>query len=204
MSADIVDEEGRTTAVGEVGELVLRDANIGMTRGVWRDPERYLETYWNQYDGRLWRQGDWARRDEDGQWFVEGRSDDTLKIAGKRTGPAEIEGLALATGAVSEAAAVGVPDPISGQALLLAMVPAAGVEPGPGLERAIADAVGTGLGRPFRPKRQLFVSDLPKTRNTKILRRVVKAVVTGGDPGDLTALLNPEAIEELKRVAAER
>ena len=149
----------------------------------------------------LWRQGDWARRDEDGQWFGEGRLDDTLKIAGKRTGPAEIEGLALATGAVSEAAAVGVPDPVTGQALLLAMVPSVGVEPGPELERTIADAVGAGLGHPFRPKRQLFVSDLPKTRNTKILRRVVKAVVTGGEPGDLAALLNPEAIVELERVA---
>ena len=202
VSADVVDEEGRPVATGEVGELVLREANIGMTRGVWRDSARYLDTYWNKYEGRLWRQGDWARRDEDGQWFVEGRSDDTLKIAGKRTGPAEIEGLALATGVVSEAAAVGVPDPVTGQALLLAMVPSVGVEPGPELERIIADAVGTGLGRPFRPKRQLFVSDLPKTRNTKILRRVVKAVVTGGEPGDLTALLNPEAIEELKRVAA--
>ena len=201
VSADIVDDAGRPVATGEVGELVLREANIGMTRGVWRDAERYLDTYWNQYEGRLWRQGDWARRDEDGQWFVEGRSDDTLKIAGKRTGPAEIEGLALATGAVSEAAAVGVPDPVTGQALLLAMVPSVGVEPGPELERTIADAVGAGLGRPFRPKRQLFVSDLPKTRNTKILRRVVKAVVTGGDPGDLTALLNPDAIEELKRAA---
>ena len=201
VSADIVDDAGRPVATGEVGELVLREANIGMTRGVWRDAERYLDTYWNQYEGRLWRQGDWARRDEDGQWFVEGRSDDTLKIAGKRTGPAEIEGLALATGAVSEAAAVGVPDPVTGQALLLAMVPSVGVEAGPELERTIADAVGAGLGRPFRPKRQLFVSDLPKTRNTKILRRVVKAVVTGGDPGDLTALLNPEAIEELERVA---
>ena len=185
----------RFFATGEVGELVLREANIGMTRGVWGDSGRYLETYWNQYEGRLWRQGDWARRDEDGQWFVEGRSDDTLKIAGKRTGPAEIEGLALATGAV------GVPDPVTGQALLLAMVPSVGAEPGPELERTIADAVGAGLGRPFRPKRQLFVSDLPKTRNTKILRRVVKAVVTGGEPGDLTALLNPEAIEELRRVA---
>ena len=202
VDADIVDEAAQPVATGEVGELVLREANIGMTRGVWGDPERYLETYWNQYDGRLWRQGDWARRDEDGQWFVEGRSDDTLKIAGKRTGPAEIEGLAMATGAVSEAAAVGIPDPISGQALLLAMVPSVGVEPGPELERTIADAVGAGLGRPFRPKCQLFVSDLPKTRNTKILRRVVKAVVTGGEPGDLTALLNPEAIEELKRVAS--
>ena len=201
VSADIVDDAGRSVPAGEVGELVLRDANIGMSRGVWRDPERYLDTYWNRYEGRLWRQGDWARRDEDGQWFVEGRSDDTLKIAGKRTGPAEIEGLALGTGAVTEAAAVGVPDPVTGQALLLAMVPAAGVAPGPELERTIADAVGAGLGRPFRPRRQLFVSDLPKTRNTKILRRVVKAVVTGGDPGDLTALLNPEAIEELRRVA---
>ena len=94
-----------------------------------------------------------------------------------------------------------VPDPVTCQALLLAMVPSVGVEPGPELVRTIADAVGAGLGRPFRPKRQLFVSDFPKTRNTKILRRVVKAVVMGGDPGDLTALLNPDAIEELRRVA---
>ena len=200
VSADIAGEGGEPVPVGEVGELVLRDANIGMTRGVWRDPERYLETYWNKY-GHLWRQGDWARRDEDGQWYVEGRSDDTLNVAGKRTGPAEIEGLALATGAVSEAAAVGIPDPISGQAVLLAMVPAPGREAGPDLERIVGDAVAAGLGKPFRPKRQVFVSDLPKTRNTKILRRVVKAVVTGGEAGDLTALLNPEAIEELERMA---
>ena len=138
---------------------------------------------------------------EDGQWFVEARLDDTLKIAGKRTGPAEIEGLALTIGAVSEAAAVGVPSPVIGQVLLLALVPSVGMEPGPELERTIADAVGAGLGHPFRPKRQLFVSDLPKTRNTKILRRVVKAVATGGEPGDLTALLKPEAIVELERVA---
>ena len=122
-------------------------------------------------------------------------------IAGKRTGPAEIEGLALATSAVSEVAAVGVPDPVTGQVPLLAIVPSVAVEPGPELQRTIADVVGAGLGHPFRPKRQLFVSDLPKTRITKILRRVVKAVATGGEPGDLAALLNPEEIVELERVA---
>ena len=196
--ADIVDEQGRTTGPGEVGELVMRQPSIGLTRGLWKDPERYLETYWQMFPG-IWRHGDWASRDEDGMWYVLGRSDDTLKIAGKRTGPAEIEGLVMATGRVSEAAAIGIPDPISGQAVMCVCVPAPGVAADAALAAAVEEAVAAGLGKPFRPKRLMFVDDLPKTRSLKIMRRVVRAVVLGEAPGDLSSVVNPEAIDALRR-----
>ena len=201
MGADIVDEQGQSVPPGQVGELVLRRPSIGLSRGVWQDRERYLETYWSMF-GDMWRQGDWASRDDDGMWYVHGRSDDTLKLAGKRTGPAEIEGLVMATGKVSETAAIGIPDPIAGQAVMCVCVPAPGVAVDAALEAEIADAVAAGLGKPFRPKRLLFVDDLPKTRNMKILRRVVRAVVQGDAPGDLTALVNPEAIDALRAKAS--
>ncbi len=199
MAADIVDDRGNSVAPGEVGELVMRAPSIGLTRGLWRDPERYLEAYWETFPG-LWRHGDWASRDADGMWYVLGRSDDTIKVAGKRTGPAEIEGLVMATGKVSEAAAIGVPDPISGQAVMCVCVPAPGVATDDDLAAAVADAVTFGLGKPFRPKRVLFVTDLPKTRSLKIMRRVVRAIVQGEPPGDLSALVNPEAVDELERL----
>ncbi|MBM3488971.1 MAG: AMP-binding protein [Alphaproteobacteria bacterium] len=200
MQADVVDEQGRSSAAGEVGELVLRAPSIGLTRGFWRDREQYLETYWSTFPD-LWRQGDLAVRDADGQWFVTGRSDDTLKISGKRTGPAEIEGLLTGTGLVSEAAAVGLPDPISGQAVSCVCVPAPGARPDAALAKAMADAVAKGLGRSFRPKRVVFVADLPKNRSLKILRRTVKAVLLGEPPGDLSTMLNPEAVAALGTAA---
>ena len=201
MAADIVDEAGVSVATGEVGELVLRAPSIGLTRGLWKDPERYIETYWSTYEG-IWRHGDWASRDADGMWYVHGRSDDTLKIAGKRTGPAEIEGLVMATGLVSECAAIGIPDKISGQAVMCVCVAAPGVEAGAAFDQALAEAIGHGLGKPFRPKRILVVGDLPKTRSLKIMRRVVKAIVVGEPPGDLSSMVNPDAVEALRAAAS--
>jgi acetyl-CoA synthetase len=189
-------------ALGEVGELVMRAPCIGTTRGLWRDRERYLETYWRQIPG-MWVHGDWASRDLDGLWYIHGRSDDTIKISGKRAGPAEIEDLLLATRAVTEAAAVGVPDAIKGAALVCAVVPAASERTGAALAARLADAVAAGLGGSFRPLRVLFVSDLPKTRNMKVMRRLVRAVLTGEPPGDQSSLVNPEAIEELRIAARE-
>ena len=200
MQADVVDEQGRSTAPGEVGELVLRAPSIGLTRGLWKDPEQYLEIYWSTFPD-LWRQGDLAMRDADGQWYVTGRSDDTLKISGKRTGPSEIEGLLTGTGLVSEAAAVGLPDPISGQAVACVCVPGPNATPDAALAKAMADAVAKGLGRSFRPKRIVFVADLPKNRSLKILRRTVKAVLLNEDPGDLSTLLNPESVAALRQAA---
>jgi acetyl-CoA synthetase len=195
--ADIVDEQGRPVPQGQVGELVLRLPNIGMTRGLWRDPQRYLDSYWRTLPG-VWVHGDFARRDEDGLYYVVGRSDDTIKVSGKRTGPSEIESLLMATGTVSEAAAIGVPDEIRGQAIVCACVPMPGVAPDAALERTLSQAVERGMGASYRPRQVLLVSDLPKTRNMKVMRRVVRAVWQGTDPGDLSSLVNPESVEELR------
>lgn len=199
--ADIVDQDGRSVGPGEFGELVMRQACIGTTRGLWRDPERYMENYWSRIPG-MWVHGDWASYDADGAWFIHGRSDDTIKIAGKRTGPAEIEALLLATRRVSDAAAVAIPDPVKGSAVVCAVVAGPNETPGPELASALSDAVVTGLGGSFRPKQLLFVRDLPRTRNLKTMRRVIRAVLLAEEPGDLSALVNPEAVEELKRVVA--
>jgi acetyl-CoA synthetase len=201
MGADIVDEAGRPVPPGEVGELVLRLPSIGMTKGLWRDPERYLETYWRTLPG-VWFHGDYARRDADGLCYILGRSDDTIKVSGKRTGPAEIENLLMSTGAISEAAAIGVADPDKGAAIVCACVAMPGVAADDALERRLAAAVERGMGASYRPRRVLLVSDLPKTRNMKVMRRVVRAVLEGREPGDLSALVNPEAVRELRARAA--
>lgn len=198
--ADVVDAQGRPCAPGQMGELVLRLPSMGMTRGLWREPERYLESYWQQIPG-VWVQGDLALRDADGFWYMLGRSDDTIKIAGKRTGPAEIESVLLESGLVAEAAVVGLPDPITGSALACICVPVSPAEDAAGLRRKIAALVAARFGSPFRPRRILLVSDLPKTRNQKIMRRVVRAVLADTDPGDLNSLGNPEAIAELRTAA---
>lgn len=194
--ADIVDDEGRSVANGEVGELVVRAPSIGTTRGLWNGDPRFAD-YWSRFPG-IWTHGDFASRDADGDWFIHGRSDDTIKIAGKRTGPAEIEALLLATGLVKDAAAVGVPDEIKGSAIVCAVVPRPDQSADSALETTMARAITTGLGAPYKPKRIIFVSDLPRTRNLKVMRRVIRAILTGGSPGDLTALVNPESVEELR------
>ena len=199
--ADVVDEHGASVAPGAVGELVMRRPSIGLTRGLWRDEARYLQTYWSTWPG-IWHHGDFASRDADGQWYIHGRSDDTMKIAGKRTGPAEIEALLMATGQLAEAAAVAVPDPIKGSALVIVCVPRPGVSGSATLRTRLERTVAQGLGAPFRPSRVIFVSDIPRTRNMKLMRRVIRAVCAGEDPGDLSALLNPEVVDELRASVA--
>jgi acetyl-CoA synthetase len=198
--ADVVDSAGNTIAPGEIGELVMRRMSMGLTRSLWQDDSRYLESYWSQIPG-MWVQGDLATRDADGCWFLLGRSDDTLKVAGKRTGPSEIEELLIATHLVSEVAVVGVPDPVKGTAVVCVVIPASSTRLDAALAKQLSDAVVAGLGAAFRPKRILLAKDLPRTRNMKILRRVVRAVLTGAPPGDLSSLLNPEAVEALRRLA---
>jgi acetyl-CoA synthetase len=201
--ADIVDAQGQSVGPGTVGELVMRQACIGTTRGLWRDPQRYLDNYWSRFPG-MWVHGDWASRDADGSWFIHGRSDDTIKIAGKRTGPAEIESLLLATHRVSDAAAIAVPDPVKGSAVVCTVIAAPNETPGDDLANALSNAVVSGLGGSFRPKQVLFVRDLPRTRNMKTMRRVIRAVLLDEKPGDLSALVNPEAVDELRRIVADQ
>ena len=202
VGADVVDETGASLGTGEIGELVMRTPSIGLTRGLWNDDARYLASYWRVIPG-MWVHGDYASREDNGTWVVHGRSDDTLKIAGKRTGPSEIEALLTGTGKVVEAAVVGVPDEVKGSVVVCVCVPSAGVQENDVIRAELSNAIVAGLGAPFRPKAIVFASDLPKTRNMKIMRRVVKAVCLGQDPGDLSSLVNPDVIEELgQRFAA--
>ena len=197
MAVDVVDSEGRPVR-GEVGELVCRKPFPGMTRGFWQDPERYLDTYWRKLPG-LWVHGDWASIDEDGYWFLHGRSDDTLNIAGKRIGPAELESGAVGHDAVLEAAAVGIPHEVKGEVAWIFCVLGPGREESEELAGEVADEVAAVLGKAFRPDRVLFVPALPKTRSAKIVRRAVRARALGDDPGDLSSVENPEALEEIAR-----
>ena len=198
IAADVVDDQGRPVR-NQVGELVVRAPWIGMTRGFWRDPERYEETYWSRFPN-VWVHGDWAAIDEDGLWYILGRSDDTIKIAGKRLGPAEVESVLVEHPAVIEAAAIGIPDPAKGQALVCFCVLRTGHEPGAALAEDLKAHVAARLGKPMRPEAIEFAQELPKTRNAKVMRRVIRAVYLNQDPGDLSSLENPGAVEGIAAV----
>jgi acetyl-CoA synthetase len=189
---DVFDPEGRSVR-GEVGELVCKRPFPGMTRGLWGAPERYLETYWRRFPG-VWTHGDWASVDEDGYWYLHGRSDDTLNIAGKRIGPAELESAAVAHPGIAEAAAVGVPHEVKGEVAWIFCVRAPDTD---AAEQDVAAKVAEVLGKAFTPERIVFVGSLPKTRSAKIVRRAVRAKALGKDPGDLSSVENPESLEEI-------
>jgi acetyl-CoA synthetase len=208
MDVDILDEDGNSVPPGKVGELVIKQPWIGMARGFWQEKERYLDTYWRRFKD-IWVHGDFALRDKDGHWFILGRSDDTLKVAGKRVGPAEVESLLVAHPLVTEAAVIGVPDEVKGTAMVAFVVlsepPAvAGGSPLSGnnaaLETELKALVAKDMGKPLAPSRIHFVSALPKTRNAKVMRRVIRSAYLGEDPGDLSALENPASVNEIKAV----
>jgi acetyl-CoA synthetase len=199
MAADVVDEDGKPVR-GQVGELVVRQPWIGMTRGFWKDPDRYFATYWSRFPG-VWVHGDWAAVDADGLWYILGRSDDTIKVAGKRLGPAEVESVLVAHPAVSEAAAIGVPDPVKGQAVVCFCVLKPDQTAGDRLRAELIDLAAAELGKPLAPREVRFVRDLPKTRNAKVMRRVIRAAYLSEDPGDISSLENPAAVDEIRRAA---
>jgi acetyl-CoA synthetase len=196
MAVDVYDDDGRPVR-GAVGELVCTQPWPGMTRGLYQDPERYIETYWSRWPD-VWVHGDWASVDEDGDWFLHGRSDDTIKVAGKRLGPAEVESVLVSHPAVVEAAAVGIPDETKGETLWCFVVLGAGVEGTDALRAELAQLVADDVGKSFKPSAVRFTTALPKTRNAKVLRRAVRAVVTGRDPGDLSSLEDPATVEAVK------
>jgi acetyl-CoA synthetase len=198
IAADVVDDQGRPVR-NQVGELVVRAPWMGMTKGFWKDPDRYIQTYWSRFPG-TWVHGDWAAIDNDGLWYILGRSDDTIKIAGKRLGPAEVESILVEHPAVVEAAAIGVPDPLKGQALVCFCVLRSNHDATPALVDELKALVANRLGKPLRPETITFVRDLPKTRNAKVMRRVIRAAYLGEPAGDLTSLENPQAVAEIERV----
>jgi acetyl-CoA synthetase len=199
MAADVVGDDGRPVRE-KVGELVLRAPWPGMTQGFFRDPARYEEAYWSRWPD-VWAHGDWAYVDEDGFWTLQGRSDDTLKIAGKRLGPAEVESVLVGHPAVAEAGVVGVPHPVKGEAVVCFVVLRPGAAFSEALGEELADRVASRLGKALRPERVVCVRDLPKTRSAKIMRRVIRATWLGKDPGDLSSLENPDAVEAVAEAA---
>jgi len=232
MDVDILDENGNSVEPGKVGELVIRQPWIGMARGFWQESERYLDTYWRRFKN-IWVHGDWAMRDKDGHWFILGRSDDTLKVAGKRVGPAEVESILVSHPAVTEAAVIGVPDEAKGTAMVAFCVLTGTQAPSPAstlhkanlleskqssppyeggvdaasadgvvLSQELKDLVATQMGKPLAPSKIHFVSALPKTRNAKVMRRVIRSAYLGEDPGDLSSLENPSTVEEIGKLSS--
>jgi acetyl-CoA synthetase len=201
MDVQVWGPDGRPVGPGEVGELVCRQPWPAMTRGIWGDDERYLDAYWRRWPD-VWVHGDWASVDEDGFWFLHGRSDDTLSVAGKRLGPAEVESALATDPAVAESAAVGVPHPVKGEAIWCFVTLRAGVEPGDALAARLTGVVAAHLGRSFAPARVVFVEDLPKTRSAKIVRRAIRAAALGEDPGDLSSLEDPATLDAIRAALA--
>lgn len=197
MAADVVGENGDPVR-NAVGELVIKAPWIGMTRGFWRDKQRYLDTYWSRWEN-VWVHGDFAAVDNDGLWYILGRSDDTIKVAGKRLGPAEVESILVRHESIVEAAAIGVPHEVKGSELVLFAVTAPGVERSDALRQELNGMVVAEMGKPLAPKAILFVSDLPKTRNAKVMRRMIRAAYLGLDLGDTSSLVNPAAVEEIRK-----
>lgn len=204
IAADVFDEKGQPLR-NAVGELVIKAPWIGMTRGFWQDKQRYLDTYWGRWEN-IWEHGDFAAIDSDGLWYILGRSDDTIKIAGKRLGPAEVESILVKHPQVVEAAAIGEPHEIKGSELVLFVALRADggtdEESDKRIERVrgeLREMVIEEMGKALAPKAILFVNDLPKTRNAKLMRRVIRAAYLGQEPGDTSSLVNPEAVDEIRR-----
>jgi acetyl-CoA synthetase len=197
IDADVVDQEGRSVR-GTTGELVIKKPWPSMTRGLWKAPERYLNSYWSRFPG-VWVHGDWASIDSDGYWFLHGRSDDTLKIAGKRVGPTEFESALASHPAVLESVAIGIPDPLKGESALCFVVLRPGHDSSEELRQEMRDHIARMLGESLKPTSVEFVGSLPKTRNAKLVRRLVRAKYLGLPLGDVSNLENPEALNEIQR-----
>ena len=197
MDVDVFDDDGRPIR-GGIGHLVCKQPAPSMTKGFLKDPQRYLDTYFSKWPG-VWYHGDWAKVDEDGFWFLFGRSDDTIKVAGKRTGPAEIEGALIEHPAVAEAAAIGVPHDIKGEAVVCFVVLKPGLAPSEKLREELRDQVVKHLGKTLKPETLKFVKLLPKTRSAKIVRGAIKKKYLGEHTGDTSSIDNPDALEEILR-----
>jgi acetyl-CoA synthetase len=200
MAMDVFDAQGHSLR-GEVGELVCTKPWPAQTRGFWGDPQRYIDTYWSRWP-HVWVHGDWASVDDDGYWYLHGRSDDTLNIAGKRIGPAEFESAAVSHAAVVECAAVGIPHEVKGTAVWCFCILGPDIEPSEKLRNEVLAVITAQLGKAFAPSVIRFVEELPKTRSAKILRRAIRAKVVGEDPGDLSSLENPSALRAIEKALA--
>jgi acetyl-CoA synthetase len=198
MAADVVDEHGNPVRDGRTGFLVCRKPAPSMTRGVWNDPERYVSSYWSRIPG-MWFHGDWASIDADGCWFLHGRADESMNVAGRKVGPAEVEEALIEHPAVAEAAVVGLPHDLKGESIAAFVVLHGGAELTEALRREISDVVARSLGAAFRPDLLERVAELPKTQSGKIVRRLIRQTCLGEEPGDVSTVVNPSVLQQFRR-----
>jgi acetyl-CoA synthetase len=198
VAVDVLDPSGQPI-VGKIGELAILAPFVGMTASFWQDDERYLDSYWHTVPG-VWIHGDLSMRNDEGHYFLLGRSDDTIKVAGKRVGPAEVEEILVEMDGVVEAAVIGAEDPVKGQAIVAFLT----CDEAPDdIRQQAAKRIQERLGKPFAPRAVFVVPQLPKTRSSKIMRRVIRSVYSGAPAGDLSSLVNPEAIQDIEKVIRE-
>ncbi len=199
MDVDVFDDNGMPVR-GRPGYLVAKKPAPSMTRGLWRDPERYIETYWSRFPG-VWYHGDYALIDDEGYWYILGRADDVIKVAGKRLGPAEVETIVNSHPDVAESACIGYPHPVKGEVVICFAIP----KPNHILTQEkleeIKELVAKKLGKPFEPEAIVAVKDLPRTRSGKIMRRLVRDAALGKEISQTPVLDNPESIAEVREAA---
>jgi acetyl-CoA synthetase len=197
MDVDIVNATGESIAdTNDRGYLVAKSSAPSMTKSLWSGDERYLDEYWSRFDD-MWDHGDWAQKDEDGFWFLHGRSDDVLNVAGRKVGPAEVEGALIDHEAVNAAAAIGADDETKGTAVVTYVILEDGFEESEALRSELRAQVGEELGKPFMPREVLFVDEFPKTQSGKIVRRLIQSAYEGEEMGALSSLENPDALDRL-------
>ncbi|MEF8820703.1 MAG: AMP-binding protein [Halovenus sp.] len=197
MDVDIVNAQGESIADDhEQGYLVARSSAPSMTKSLWSGDERYLAEYWSRFDD-LWDHGDWAQKDEDGFWFLHGRSDDVLNVAGRKVGPAEVEGALIDHDAANAAAVIGAEDETTGTAVVAYVILETDYQESDDLREELREHVGEELGKPFRPRDLFFVDEFPKTQSGKIVRRLIQSVHEDEQVGDLSSIENPEALDEI-------
>ena len=193
IATEVVDENGKPVR-GRKGWLVCTKPAPSMTRSIWGDSERYLDTYWSRWKG-LWNHGDWASVDEDGCWFLHGRADESMNVAGRKVGPAEVEAAVMQHPSVGEAVVIGVPDEIKGEAIVAFVVPRSGAAIPAELPGEIARKIVDVLGPTFRPREVKAVPQLPKTQSGKVVRRLIRQKYLGENLGDLSTIENPASLQ---------
>jgi acetyl-CoA synthetase len=195
LAADVLNEEGKSVQ-NSGGNLVITHPWPGMLRGIHKAPERYEKTYWSKFKG-LYLAGDVTRKDSDNYFWIQGRADDVLKISGHRIGNSEVESALVSHPLVAEAAVIGKPHELKGESISSFVVLKKGVEPSNDLKIKLQRHVSDELGKIAKPDEIWFVSDVPKTRSGKIMRRVIRAKALGQEVGDVSTLANPESVDEI-------
>ena len=198
IEARILDDAGNEITEGG-GHLALTRPWPAMARTLYEEPDRFVETYWTRFGRETYQVGDAARIDEDGYFWIVGRTDDVINVSGHRLSTMEVESALVSHPKVAEAAVIGVPDEDTGQAIFAFVTPAGGTTGDDSLEAELRDHVAEKIGKLARPKQMAFADDLPKTRSGKIMRRLLRDIAAGEELGDVSTLRDPEVVDDLKQ-----